>query len=153
MKRKYDDENDDLYIYDIVGIVIHQGTANRGHYYSYIKDRNAFINSSNRREQWYEFNDKKVSKKDYGSIEKEAFGGASNVLLNENDSSNNNRSRNNNPWNKKNLKKSKQESVEILSDRNAYILFYEQRAVKKEQKMRMKQQKQNGAMNLNEINM
>merc|ERR1712176_653749 len=51
-----DDENkeeDDQYIYDLVGIVIHQGSANRGHYYAYIKDRNTFI-----KDQWYEFNDK-----------------------------------------------------------------------------------------------
>ena len=152
-ESKYsDDDNDNnnkdddlLYIYDLVGIVIHQGQADRGHYYAYIKDRNTFINSNNnfQKEQWYEFNDKNVNKRDYNYIQKEAFGGATTVKIEDEskqNQNNRNRANSNNPWNKKNMNQSKPQSVEILSERNAYVLFYEQRAVKHEQKKKMKQQ-------------
>jgi ubiquitin C-terminal hydrolase len=38
----------DYYDYKLRGIVVHYGSAEAGHYYSYIKDE---------KKQWHEFND------------------------------------------------------------------------------------------------
>ena len=43
----------DYYEYDIVGSVVHTGTADSGHYYSYIRVQN----NEQEQEKWYEFND------------------------------------------------------------------------------------------------
>lgn len=56
---------DDYYQYRLRGIVIHVGTADSGHYYSLIKEKN----------QWFEFNDTVVRKIDPSEIPNEAFGG------------------------------------------------------------------------------
>jgi len=50
--------------------VIHTGTADAGHYYSYIKTK-----TTNKEEKWLEFNDTTVSEFKPSSIEKECFGG------------------------------------------------------------------------------
>ncbi len=42
------------YQYELVGILVHSGTAEVGHYYSYIKDRTKPSN------QWFLFDDKNV---------------------------------------------------------------------------------------------
>jgi uncharacterized UBP type Zn finger protein len=52
-----------------VGVVVHQGTTESGHYYSYIKDREE--GSS----EWYEFNDKMVTNFNPDDIPEECFGG------------------------------------------------------------------------------
>lgn len=41
------------YIYELFAVLIHEGTATRGHYYAYIKDF--------RNEKWQCFNDSKVT--------------------------------------------------------------------------------------------
>eukprot|EP01083_Nonionella_stella_P218749 784141_1 len=131
-ESKHDDEDDDedKYIYDLVGIVIHLGTANHGHYYAYSKERSNSTERSNR--DWYQFDDHKVSKKEFAAIQKDAFGGSDVVQLPKDKAAQND---GNNAWNKKQISKSKQESVEVgLSARNAYVLFYEQRAAKNEEK-------------------
>lgn len=56
---------DDYYQYKLKGIVIHAGTAESGHYYSFIRENN----------QWYEFNDTVVRRIDSSDIPNEAFGG------------------------------------------------------------------------------
>ena len=53
-----------------MGIVVHQGTTESGHYYSYIKERSADSNG-----KWFEFNDKEVSSFDPDLIPTECFGG------------------------------------------------------------------------------
>lgn len=58
---------DDYSKFNLSGIVVHQGTTESGHYFSYIKDR--------RSGEWYEFNDKEVSKFDPEHIAAECFGG------------------------------------------------------------------------------
>jgi ubiquitin C-terminal hydrolase len=59
------------YAYTLSGIVIHRGTADSGHYYSYIKDRN----SSPEKPQWFLFNDMSVESFDEAYIPPLAFGG------------------------------------------------------------------------------
>ena len=52
------------------GIVVHTGTADSGHYYSFIRDHN---NANG--EKWYEFNDNIVRDFDINELANECFGG------------------------------------------------------------------------------
>ncbi len=54
------------YLYDLSGVIIHTGTTERGHYYSFAKKEN---------NQWLEFNDTNVSPFNLEDLEDEAFGG------------------------------------------------------------------------------
>ena len=70
------------YEYSLRGCVIHIGTAEQGHYISYIQDR------ENQPNRWYEFNDQLVREFDPEDIPNEAFGGedesfASNLNFNQ----------------------------------------------------------------------
>lgn len=61
--------------YELIGIVIHSGQANAGHYYSFIKDtRGRYSNNTN---QWYRFNDTSVEEIQLTEhmLEEECFGG------------------------------------------------------------------------------
>lgn len=58
-------QNDDLFKYELFSIMIHSGSATGGHYYAYIKCFET--------DQWYNFNDEKVTKLDKNDISK-AFG-------------------------------------------------------------------------------
>lgn len=53
-------------MYDLVGVVAHNGGAQYGHYYSYIKNEN---------DQWLDFNDSNVKMFDLKNLEQEWFGG------------------------------------------------------------------------------
>ena len=59
--------DDSEFEYQAVGVVVHSGSAEGGHYYSYIKDRN--------KGKWYEFNDTRVTPFDTKDLEEETFGG------------------------------------------------------------------------------
>lgn len=63
----------DYYNYELVGIVVHSGTADSGHYYSYIKEQERFDKAAP--EKWYEFNDTIVRDFDKNDIPNECFGG------------------------------------------------------------------------------
>ena len=63
------------YQYKLKGSVIHFGTADQGHYYSYIQDRESNNN------KWYEFNDVLVKDFDQNDIPYEAFGGDDEALM------------------------------------------------------------------------
>lgn len=52
------------------GIVVHTGTADSGHYYSFIREAN-----KENGEKWYEFNDNIVSDFDIADLGAECFGG------------------------------------------------------------------------------
>lgn len=56
-------------MYDLVGIVVHSGTSDMGHYYSFIKDR------SHAAQRWLEFNDEVVREFDLDLMDVECFGG------------------------------------------------------------------------------
>ena len=60
----------DYYNYKLKGIVIHTGTADSGHYYSFIRDSN-----DSNGEKWYEFNDNIVRDFDISELANECFGG------------------------------------------------------------------------------
>ena len=53
-------------LYNLKGVVIHQGNADSGHYYSYIKDK----------EQWIQFNDTLVSFAKLDDVISEGYGGS-----------------------------------------------------------------------------
>jgi len=88
----------EYYEYKLSGVVIHIGSADAGHYYSLIMDReNKHIPEN---ERWYEFNDTVVDKYNPEEIKDDAFGGDD--------------------------KMSGMESFKSLGKiRNAYLLFYE----------------------------
>ncbi|EFC38903.1 predicted protein [Naegleria gruberi] len=60
---------DDYYQYKLVGVLVHSGSADSGHYYSFIMDR------KNEEEKWYEFNDEEINPFDLNRMEMECFGG------------------------------------------------------------------------------
>mgnify|MGYP005988652707 CR=1 FL=1 len=58
--------------FELVGILVHTGTAESGHYYSYIKERPTDPGSA----RWIEFNDEHVSAWDPNRMEDLTFGGS-----------------------------------------------------------------------------
>jgi ubiquitin C-terminal hydrolase len=61
----------EYYQYELTGTVVHLGTANYGHYYSFLREQ-----SERNSNDWYEFNDDVVSRFDHSNIANECFGGA-----------------------------------------------------------------------------
>ena len=57
------------YKYKLKGVVVHFGTAEQGHYYSFIEDRES------KKGGWFEFNDTVVRDFDTSDIAEEWFGG------------------------------------------------------------------------------
>ncbi|CAF4675146.1 unnamed protein product, partial [Rotaria sp. Silwood2] len=79
--------------YELVGIVIHSGQANAGHYYSFIKDtRCRYSNNTN---QWYRFNDTTVEEIQLTEqmLEEECFGGTFRAQKDNNNNTNEERIR------------------------------------------------------------
>jgi len=78
--------SDEYYDYYLVGVVVHVGSADSGHYYSYINtiregDGNISYfnpNDENVNLSWLEFNDSTISKFDISQLEEETFGGSLN---------------------------------------------------------------------------
>jgi len=79
-------KSDEYYNYYLVGVVVHLGSADSGHYYSYIntiRDGNGNISNFNPNDDsclnsWIEFNDSTISKFDISHLEDETFGGSNN---------------------------------------------------------------------------
>lgn len=69
-KKKEGDADNEQYEYDLIGVTVHTGTADGGHYYSFIKDRTAGA-----RDKWFLFNDAEVKPFDPNQIAAECFGG------------------------------------------------------------------------------
>ena len=74
-------DRDDCFEYKLVGVNVHSGTANMGHYWSYINTNRGtdekegdtnWIKTEN--DPWMEFNDSRVSDWDFKDIEKQCFG-------------------------------------------------------------------------------
>lgn len=63
----------DYYEYELAGILVHAGTADSGHYYSFVKEREPLNGSSSL--QWIYFNDTLVEPFNTDEIPKAAFGG------------------------------------------------------------------------------
>ncbi len=60
---------DEYYEYELTGVLVHTGSADRGHYYSFVRERGG----SDAR--WFEFNDTSVRLFDPQHLEEECFGG------------------------------------------------------------------------------
>lgn len=84
--KKEDEDNvqpieDDCYEYKLVGVNMHSGSANAGHYWSYI-NTNRGIDENDQNpdwlktsgDPWMEFNDSRVSDFQYNKLEEESFG-------------------------------------------------------------------------------
>jgi ubiquitin C-terminal hydrolase len=106
-------KHDDYYEYYLVGVVVHIGSADAGHYFSFINtkrdgddscmniNREDILNLNNGKENsWLKFNDTKISKWDVKKLEEECFGGK----LNESDS-----------------------TMNLDSVQSAYMAFYERK--------------------------
>jgi ubiquitin carboxyl-terminal hydrolase 34 len=65
-------------IFELVGVLVHSGTAESGHYYSYIRERP----TAGTRGSWVEFNDSDVSRFDPSKIADQCFGGYNDSLNN-----------------------------------------------------------------------
>lgn len=65
----------EYYEYNLKGIVVHTGTADSGHYYSFIQDREDPDSTEGKQPRWYEFNDTWVTEFDPKDIPVETFGG------------------------------------------------------------------------------
>ena len=72
-----DPQLDLSYWYQLIGVVVHTGTAEGGHYYSFILDRS----SPQGRDQWFLFNDAEVKPFDPAQIASECFGGEMTVSV------------------------------------------------------------------------
>ncbi|CAK7566532.1 MAG: hypothetical protein SEPTF4163_004479 [Sporothrix epigloea] len=72
-------------IFELVGVLVHSGTAESGHYYSYIRERP----SSKTDEAWLEFNDDTVLPWDHALMESMCFGGSSGRSTNSYENDNN----------------------------------------------------------------
>ena len=105
----------EYYTYKLVGIVMHNGNAEAGHYYSYIntnrikkEELKDYLNPEG--DTWLEFNDSHISEFTFKNVESECFGGTlediSNGYMDENS-----------------------EVAKLIGGRSksAYMLFYERR--------------------------
>ena len=63
-------KKDENYEYNLIGIVVHSGTAQFGHYYSVINSK-----LTNEKGPWFKFNDMNVSEYLINNFEKDMFGG------------------------------------------------------------------------------
>ncbi|KAF2729962.1 ubiquitin C-terminal hydrolase-like protein [Polyplosphaeria fusca] len=59
-------------LFELVGVLVHTGNSENGHYYSYIRERPCPSGSMT---SWVEFNDRDVDRFDHQSIPFQAFGG------------------------------------------------------------------------------
>ncbi|GAB9471255.1 Ubiquitin-specific protease [Globisporangium polare] len=94
------DSGEQSMMYDLVGVVVHSGTSDMGHYYSFIKDRA-------HPQRWLEFNDEVVREFEIEMIEDECFGGEEV---------------------KQHWEGNSRVSKLQMKRRNAYMLIYERRA-------------------------
>ncbi|XP_073966933.1 ubiquitin carboxyl-terminal hydrolase 34-like [Choristoneura fumiferana] len=63
-------ESEEHYEYELIGVTVHTGTADGGHYYSFIRDR-----QHSHHDRWLLFNDAEVKPFDPAHIAAECFGG------------------------------------------------------------------------------
>jgi len=141
-------KNDDYYEYELVGVVVHLGVANAGHYYSYINiqrdgtdnQMNFNPNDGSHVRKWMTFNDSSVTNFSVDQIESECYGGSANGKDDIEDLIG---------WNKKN---------DWDNSKNAYMLVYEK--IKKtpitlvitESQLKLKEDNQTENSNYNNTN-
>jgi hypothetical protein len=75
-------EEDNCWEYKLVGVTVHSGTANAGHYWSYINTRRGHAEpdedsatwANTESDQWMEFNDSSVRNFNFDKLKEETFG-------------------------------------------------------------------------------
>lgn len=73
-------EQDDCYEYKLVGVNVHSGTANAGHYWSYINTNRGIDECDDpnwiktETQPWMEFNDSRVTEWDFKDLKSKTFG-------------------------------------------------------------------------------
>ncbi|XP_077522253.1 ubiquitinyl hydrolase 1 puf isoform X2 [Amblyomma americanum] len=70
VKAEAQEEDAGSYEYDLIGVTVHTGTADGGHYYSFIRER-----QNPGKDKWFLFNDAEVKPFDPSHIAAECFGG------------------------------------------------------------------------------
>ena len=75
LKQKKQLKEKDYYKYKLVGVVMHNGNAEAGHYYSYI-DTNRDQGEEDSKNNWVEFNDSAILSFNFDKLEEECFGGS-----------------------------------------------------------------------------
>lgn len=121
-------KEDSYYEYELVGVVVHTGTADAGHYFSYInvkrdgENEQMTYDKSNSKDvnNWLEFNDTMIRSFNVNNIEDECFGGSQNLsgftAMEGSDQAN---------WESKPAQYEEKENI-----KSAYMLLYE-RKIKK----------------------
>lgn len=67
---------DEYYQYELMGVVVHTGTCDSGHYYSFIKERDPkYVGDGDDHRRWFQFNDTRVTPFAESMLERECFGG------------------------------------------------------------------------------
>ncbi len=93
MKHLLNIEDDD-YIYKLVGVTIHRGTAEHGHYYSLINTKRGKEEVDEAKPEWFQteketwkvFDDETIKYFNFNDLKSEAFGGnESNAYTGDND--------------------------------------------------------------------
>jgi len=64
-------------VFELVGVIIHSGTAETGHYYSFVRQRPS---SKDTKDTWVQFNDHDVTKFDPSQMRDQAFGSCDQYL-------------------------------------------------------------------------
>lgn len=117
------DRDDDYYIYELVGVVVHLGTADAGHYYSYINVKRNGSEDPNKMDfdpnneidvkKWLTFNDSSVTSYILKNLEEDCFGGesAANAAAAAEDITN--------------IWKNTNKVTDFENNKNAYMLVYE----------------------------
>lgn len=88
------------YTYKLRGVIVHSGSINHGHYYSFIRD------SERSEDYWLEFNDELIRKFDLKDLKEEAFGDKGDKTNNDDIP-----------------------AEALMKTNNAYVLFYERELI------------------------
>ena len=84
-KNRYDEQKwpecDDCFKYKLVGINVHSGSADGGHYWSYINTNRGGVNQEEQQgwrdtvnDPWMEFNDHRVTECNFGEMRQRCYG-------------------------------------------------------------------------------
>lgn len=80
LTRLSDDvEDDEPDFFQLTGVIVHSGTADSGHYYSYIRQRPSVKDVQ---DSWVQFNDQDVTVFDLSQMREQCFGGNSDTFYN-----------------------------------------------------------------------
>lgn len=74
-----DAEDEEPDVFQLTGVIVHSGTADSGHYYSYIRQRPSVKDVQN---SWVQFNDQDVTVFDLLQMREQCFGGNSDTFYN-----------------------------------------------------------------------